>query len=222
MTLDLRDGAAIKIVAPGSMNIGAEGTVRGKRDGNYSLNLVEKLGFHVGRLFGIWWVDAALRGAIDQLPLTNVSPKVDKASSPYVYKVESKTETEKLASSLEGMEIEETKKPSGESKTLRIIQSHSLIEGQKDKDNCHRWELQLDPEGHHLVKKVIYQLHPTFTPKDITCTEAPFSISRIGWGVFPVNIIVELKSGHKIETVHKLTFKTNGTNVKETEVPISK
>src|SRR4051812_14296196 len=37
MTLDLRTGAPIQIVAPGAMNFGATGTVAGKRDGNYSV-----------------------------------------------------------------------------------------------------------------------------------------------------------------------------------------
>jgi len=51
-------------------------------------------------------------------------------------------------------------------------------------------------------------------------TESPFTISRIGWGVFEVGIIVMLKDGTKLEGRHKLTFKTDGDNVKMTEIAL--
>ncbi len=79
MTLNLRTNAPIKIVAPGAMNEGSVGSIVGKRDGNYSVELHEKREV-VRRLFGLWWVDAALRGALDQLPLVNTEPKVEKLS----------------------------------------------------------------------------------------------------------------------------------------------
>jgi hypothetical protein len=78
MTLDCSEDADFKIVAPGAMNEGCEGKFREKKDDqSYRVTIKEKL-FSIPRLYGVWWIDAALRGAIDQLPLVNLNPKIEK------------------------------------------------------------------------------------------------------------------------------------------------
>ena len=41
------------------------------------------------------------------------------------------------------------------------------------------------------IKSVTYHLHPTFKPSDITVKEAPFLLSRLGWGYFDVEMDIE-------------------------------
>ena len=201
MTLDLRDGAEIKIIAPGSMNEGSLGEIRGKRDGNYSVHLNEK-GKLLSRLMGLWWVDAALRGAIDQLPLVNKNPKVVRAP----------TVTETVTKVLKDFTLGSEK----ESDYVNIVQSHELIDQTK---NLHKWGLELGPNAEDVVQEVVYSLHPTFKPSVIKATEAPFAIERTGWGTFPVGVTLVLKDGQKIDAEHSLTFKKS---LKVTKVPVPK
>ena len=46
-------------------------------------------------------------------------------------------------------------------------------------------------ETSRYIKSVTYHLHPTFTPSKIKVTEAPFLLSRLGWGYFNVEMDVE-------------------------------
>lgn len=60
-----------------------------------------------------------------------------------------------------------------------------------------------------IIKKVTYKLHPTFTPSSVFVDEAPFKISRIGWGAFNITMIVEFHNHLNIEKVeldHQLNF----------------
>ena len=41
------------------------------------------------------------------------------------------------------------------------------------------------------IKSVTYRLHPTFKPRLITVIEAPFLLSRVGWGTFEIDMDVE-------------------------------
>ena len=58
-----------------------------------------------------------------------------------------------------------------------------------------------------------YHLHPTFTPKDITVSKAPFLLSRIGWGYFDVEFDVEFQPWTGLGTrkmVHELCLEGKG------------
>ena len=46
-------------------------------------------------------------------------------------------------------------------------------------------------ETSQYIKSVTYKLHPTFKPNVIKVTEAPYLLSRVGWGSFAVEIDVE-------------------------------
>lgn len=60
MTLDLRNDSPIQICAVGAVNYGCKGKIVWKKDGNYTVSVLEKSvrEIEVHRLFGIWWVDA--------------------------------------------------------------------------------------------------------------------------------------------------------------------
>jgi len=92
--------------------------------------------------------------------------------------------------------------------------------GGEESDNNHKWGLQLEAGAEEYVSEVIYTLHPTFSIRIIKVTNPPFSLDRIGWGTFTIGITIVLKSGQKIETTHKLTFKENGNQVKVTQVEL--
>jgi hypothetical protein len=206
MKLDLRDDAEIKIIAPGAMNEGSVGVIKGKRDGNYCVHLEEK-GKFVSRLLGIWWIDAALRGALDQLPLCNKDPEVDKCD-PDANKPKSVGILDTAVNFLKSMDI------SKESEELTIEQSHTAIDAEK---KVHQWGLKLGDGAEKFVKEVTYKLHPTFRPSEITETVAPFAIERTGWGTFTVGVVIVLKNDKKIEVEHELTFKAS---TKVTKVPV--
>ena len=82
-------------------------------------------------------------------------------------------------------------------------------------NNTHRWTMFVKQKGPTpipssssslLIKHVEFQLHPTFVPPSITVAEPPFSISRLGWGVFNITVIVEFTNGQLETFVHKLSF----------------
>ena len=68
-------------------------------------------------------------------------------------------------------------------------------------------------ETKRFIKSVTYHLHPTFTPSVIKVEEAPFLLSRLGWGWFTVEFEVEFhdwtKLG-KIKMEHELCFENKG------------
>ena len=61
----------------------------------------------------------------------------------------------------------------------------------KNAKNTHRWAMFLCFNDNKdltakYIKSVTYHLHPTFKPSKIKVSEAPFLLSRIGWGWFTV------------------------------------
>ena len=60
-----------------------------------------------------------------------------------------------------------------------------------------------------IIKSVTFNLHPTFNPPSVKVSEPPFQISRIGWGVFEIEIKIEFLTNLNIETIklnHFLSF----------------
>lgn len=87
--------------------------------------------------------------------------------------------------------------------------------GQK---NSHRWcmfmSLNNSPEEtNKFIKSVTYNLHPTFKPSKIKLTEAPFLLSRVGWGWFDVEMDIEFQPNTglpKHHLTHELCFEGDG------------
>jgi len=70
---------------------------------------------------------------------------------------------------------------------------------------------------------VTYHLHPTFKPSVIKVDEAPFLLSRVGWGYFTLEMDIEFQkwTGLKTQRIeHELSFDGKGkTHSLTLEVP---
>lgn len=87
LVLDLRVGQHVKIAVPGACNANATGKVVYKTEqGDYSIQLDEQ-GRLVRRLFGRWWIDAAMRGAVDMLPVINTQPRMADSTLPSMLRI---------------------------------------------------------------------------------------------------------------------------------------
>ena len=68
-------------------------------------------------------------------------------------------------------------------------------------------------ETQKYIKSVTYHLHPTFRVNKIKLTEAPFLLSRVGWGTFDIKIDIEFQDSTGLGTKrmnHGLTFEDKG------------
>jgi len=89
--------------------------------------------------------------------------------------------------------------------------------------NCHEWTIILrqpqDQAAQHdlaeLVDHVVYDLHPTFCPSQVQVAKPPFTLTRIGWGVFDVGVTVHWKK-HLNQPIsyftHRLSFRDSETS----------
>jgi hypothetical protein len=113
---------------------------------------------------------------------------------------------------------------------LRLLygNTHKLVENPKksrtadNTTNKHKWCMFVktcDYDTSKLVRKVVYGLHPTFGATEIEVKEAPFELSRVGWGSFEIPIKIYFQSWMKLkplELTHELSFNGEG----ETKVQI--
>jgi NAD-dependent SIR2 family protein deacetylase len=100
-------------------------------------------------------------------------------------------------------------------KYIELIQTHNDVETRHA--NSHNWGFRVSEEHADLVESVTYTLHPTFHPPVTTVTEAPFEISRLGWGTFTVHIDVQLTAAarHKrLSADHYLSFRDDITPIR--------
>ena len=85
-------------------------------------------------------------------------------------------------------------------------------------NNHHRWiafvvanECKADTGS--IVESVTFHLHKSFNQSKVVVTEAPFILSRIGWGYFDLVMEVEFKAWTGLEKrvlIHELHFKNKG------------
>ena len=86
--------------------------------------------------------------------------------------------------------------------------------------NKHQWTMfvafENDLQGTEMkkyVEEVTYKLHPTFNPPSVTIKQPPYTLKRIGWGTFNIEINIKWKKEiKKSDTVldHYLVFSGNG------------
>jgi len=75
------------------------------------------------------------------------------------------------------------------------------------RDNEWTIELRFEcAEDAACVQKVVYKLHKSFKDQEVEVSEAPFSLTRTGWGVFRVFADVHLKDGRVEKIEHDLVF----------------
>jgi transcription initiation factor IIF auxiliary subunit len=76
----------------------------------------------------------------------------------------------------------------------------------------HKWKMYVcgpaeDPDISHFIKKVRFFLHPSYKPNDIIeITHSPFTLTRWGWGEFPIRVQLHLRSSNRktIDIIHQL------------------
>lgn len=77
------------------------------------------------------------------------------------------------------------------------------------KKNENEWVAALrfeSAEDVALVQKVVFDLHRTFKQPVVEVHEAPFQITRKGWGTFTVKAHVHLVDGRVLDLEHELVF----------------
>ena len=68
-------------------------------------------------------------------------------------------------------------------------------------------------ETKEFIKSVTYHLDPSFKPSVFKVTEAPFNLSRVGWGYFEIEIEVEFQEKFQLpikKLSHMLSFENEG------------
>jgi len=98
---------------------------------------------------------------------------------------------------------------------VRFGNTWKRIEAAEESESCpgrkneNEWTLELrfeHSEDAALVQKVEYHLHQTFQKPVEEVHEAPFQITRQGWGMFKVKALAHLKDGRVLELEHDLVF----------------
>ncbi|KAG7096417.1 hypothetical protein E1B28_003856 [Marasmius oreades] len=84
--------------------------------------------------------------------------------------------------------------------SLRIGNHHNRVASPSPADNrsgnVHEWTFFVIPSRTDIIREVRISLHPTFKERDIILEHPPYSITRLGWGIFTIEVKVVLKSGY--------------------------
>nr|CAB3267821.1 YEATS domain-containing protein 2 [Phallusia mammillata] len=78
--------------------------------------------------------------------------------------------------------------------------------------STHKWMVYVrggkdEPRIDHFVRKVWFFLHPSYRPNDLVeVTEAPFHLTRRGWGEFPIRVQLHFcdPRNRRIDIIHNL------------------
>ncbi|KAK1879435.1 YEATS domain containing protein 2 [Dissostichus eleginoides] len=100
-------------------------------------------------------------------------------------------------------------------KTIVVGNVSRYIPPDKREENdqsTHKWMVYVrgsrrEPSIDHFVKKVWFFLHPSYKPNDLVeVSEAPFHLTRRGWGEFPVRIQIHFNDprNKRIDIIHQL------------------
>lgn len=80
--------------------------------------------------------------------------------------------------------------------TLYIGNEHKLVRHDSGDKNKHEWNFFVRLSRTDVVEEIQVFLHPTFRNPKIVLTHAPYSIRRVGWGVFTIFVNIILKVGY--------------------------
>ena len=86
--------------------------------------------------------------------------------------------------------------------TYEEVENPKRARSNKSEWNYHRWTMFVafndDKElTSKYIKSVTYYLVPGFKPRKIKVTNAPFLLSRVGWGYFTVEMDIEFQAWTK-------------------------
>ena len=114
-------------------------------------------------------------------------------------------------------------------KRLIIGNTHQLLSCDYDHIR-HEWTLFIkfddnDPDDiQQFIKQITVILHPTFSPSQIILDKSPFTLTRIGWGVFTIYVTIQFQSQWNksdFRTSWFLSF-TNSGNQKKIDIDFQK
>lgn len=102
---------------------------------------------------------------------------------------------------------------------IYIGNEHYIMHTREETMNTHRWKffVRMDQDIEKYIDRVTIRLHPTFRPSSVVITEPPFELTRIGWGIFLIRVLIHFKpiyNKNDMFTDWMLTFEGNG-NMKE-------
>ncbi|KAK5948629.1 hypothetical protein OHC33_010388 [Knufia fluminis] len=81
--------------------------------------------------------------------------------------------------------------------TLYIGNEHRLQRRESASDrNTHEWRFFVRASRTDIIEEVQVFLHPTFRQSSLVLQYPPYSIRRVGWGVFTIHANVVLKAGY--------------------------
>jgi len=104
-------------------------------------------------------------------------------------------------------------------KVLQVGNSHVRIPDDQAEESkvtpgqklVHDWTMYVRGSDISFIEKVIFTIHESFTPNVITVANAPFEISRKGWGFFAVRVHIFFNTGvPPVEVIHELSFRESG------------
>jgi YEATS domain-containing protein 4 len=95
--------------------------------------------------------------------------------------------------------------------------------GKKAAESTHKWTTYVRSANNEdlsvLIKKVVFQLHPSFEKPTRTVEAAPFELSESGWGEFEIGITIYFHSdvGEKpLELFHHLKLYADDESIPQT------
>jgi YEATS domain-containing protein 4 len=112
-------------------------------------------------------------------------------------------------------------------RALVVGNAHELVKSAKPSrtggklKNSHRWTMKVaihDDDTSRFIEKVVFKLHPTFKMNTVEVKQAPFQLSKIGWGEFEIGIEVHFKRALRLPPkvyTHDLAFDDNGSYHRE-------
>eukprot|EP00931_Biecheleriopsis_adriatica_P079493 TRINITY_DN52909_c0_g1_i1.p1 TRINITY_DN52909_c0_g1~~TRINITY_DN52909_c0_g1_i1.p1 ORF type:complete len:247 (+),score=24.25 TRINITY_DN52909_c0_g1_i1:92-832(+) len=99
---------------------------------------------------------------------------------------------------------------------IRVGNHWAEVPSRVSSNNTNRWTMYVKTEGglsSRLIDKVVYKLHPTFKPSEVTVRTPEFELTRLGWGYFTVECQIHWKSSLGMpptEVDHELVFQEGG------------
>ncbi|KAH8652154.1 hypothetical protein BX600DRAFT_553601 [Xylariales sp. PMI_506] len=81
--------------------------------------------------------------------------------------------------------------------TIVIGNTHRGVEAKPlTSRNKHLWSFYIRASGEEIIEEVLINLHPTFFPQQVRLKSPPYKVTRIGWGIFIINVLIVLKPGY--------------------------
>ena len=105
---------------------------------------------------------------------------------------------------------------------MRTILTSNLFNHNIDRWSCYVRGLNNDEDISYFIKKVVFQLHPSFPEPVKTVEKFPFEIHQTGWGEFDIGIKIFFvdQSERPIEMLHALKLHPEQGQQASTKKPV--